>query len=104
MFLTLSGAWGPWHATDEHDHDGDAQFLLHDHSAHHERLGAPGTPASPSSHCALCHWLRTFGTGTPRRTQVTSDEDAVLVRQVESIARVRMSDRLDLPSRAPPLV
>ena len=101
LLLTLSGAWGPWHATD--DHDADAQLLLHDHRAHHERLGTPAAPVSPPTHCALCHWLRTFGTGAPRGAQLALDEKAVLVQQADAVAHIRMSDRLDLPSRAPPL-
>ena len=98
VLLTFSGAAGSWHATDDHD----GEVLLHDHSAHHERLGAP-TAASTPSHCALCHWLRTFGTSAPRDAQAAAMDAPRLVRPAAATDHVASSDRLALPPRAPPL-
>ena len=100
VLLTFSGAAGSWHEPD--DHDGDSGFLLHDHSAHHERLGTP-TPAATPSHCALCHWLRAFGTGAPCDTQAATMDAPRLVRRAAAIDYVTSSNRLALPPRAPPL-
>jgi hypothetical protein len=98
VLLTFSGAAGSWHATDDHD----GEVLLHDHSAHHERLGAP-TAASTPSHCALCHWLRTFGTSAPRDAQAAAMDAPRLVRPAAAADHVASNDRLALPPRAPPL-
>jgi hypothetical protein len=98
--LTFSGAVGSWHAPD--DHDSDRDLLLHDHSAHHERLGTSTAAAAPT-HCALCHWLRTFGTSAPRDTQAAGIDAPRLVRRAAATNLVTSSDRLALPPRAPPL-
>jgi len=98
MLLTLSGSLGSWHGSD--DHDADSRLLVHDHSAHHESVGPSGRVAD-QSHCAFCHWLKTVTTGAPGETHTAPSHPLVLVRR-STLAHVRMSDRLDLPPRAPP--
>jgi hypothetical protein len=99
LLLTLSGAMGSWHAQD--DYDGDAAFLAHDHTAHHERFTAPARQSAPE-HCAFCHWLRAFGTGAPAALQRLTVAPASVVTRATAVTRVRMLARLSLPSRAPP--
>jgi hypothetical protein len=99
VLLMLSGAVGSWHAGD--DHEDDAGALLHDHSAHHERWAPPAQSAAPA-HCALCHWLRAMGTGAPRDAHLARVDTLGLSVTTATVAHIRMSDRLNLPSRAPP--
>ena len=100
LLLTLSGAMGSWHEQD--DFDGDAALLAHDHSAHHERFTTPARQSAPE-HCALCHWLRAFGTGAPVALHRLIAAPTTLVARVTTVKRVRTIARLSLPSRAPPL-
>jgi hypothetical protein len=62
LLLTLSGAMGSWHEQD--DYDGDAALSRARSHRTSRALQRPGPTIAPE-HCALCHWLRAFGTGAP---------------------------------------
>ncbi|HEX8030828.1 MAG TPA: hypothetical protein VF491_20290 [Vicinamibacterales bacterium] len=99
VLLILAGALGSWHAPD--DRDGESTPAVHHHTNHDERFTPPTHPEAPA-HCAFCHWLRSLSDGAPVTLQALASEAPTLVQRIPVLAHVRTSDRLALPSRAPP--
>jgi hypothetical protein len=100
MVLTFVGTSGAWHAGGD---DPDcAPLAAHDHSAHHARFGAATTTQAPG-HCAICHWLQSFRTGSPPETRVAFDDSAASPILVRAQRSLRIGVCVHLPSRAPPV-
>jgi hypothetical protein len=100
ILLTLAGAMGGWHAPD--DRDGETVVTEHHHTNHNERFTTASDDVAPE-HCAICHWLRTFGNGAPVAVQLVAGASPNLVRPFAILEHVHSSARLVLPSRAPPV-
>jgi hypothetical protein len=63
--LTFLGTSGSWHVAAD---DLDAPVLVvHDHTAHDAHFRGAYTH-EPPSHCAICHWLQSFRSGSVRAT------------------------------------
>jgi hypothetical protein len=101
IVLVLAGALGGWHAPD--DSDEYAAPAVHQHADHNARFTTTSEPTSPE-HCVFCHWLRALGNGAPVATQLPAAEATQFIRVGELDSLVRTTSRLNLPSRAPPLV
>jgi hypothetical protein len=101
IVLVLASALGGWHAPD--DADQYASAAVHQHADHDARLSAASQPTAPE-HCALCHWLRAFGSGSPIATQIFAAQEVGFLAAGEGDDFVRAASQLILPSRAPPLV
>jgi hypothetical protein len=99
VLFSFMGTTGAWHVGDD---DPDCAVALgHDHSAHHERL-AKSSPEQPPSHCAICHWLQGFRTGSVPSAVVAS-QDAASAPVAGLVSRPRQFlAHVDVPSRAPP--
>jgi hypothetical protein len=99
VLVSFMGTTGAWHVADD---DPDCAVPVgHDHAAHHERISRPSSAQAPS-HCAICHWLQSFRTGSIPCTVVASRDTATgpvaaLVRRPRQFLV-----RVDVPSRAPP--
>lgn len=100
IILVLAGALGSWHAPDDND-DYQAAPAIHHHADHNASFTAP-QPTSPE-HCLFCHWLRALGNGAPVATQRFAAERFQFTAVAERDGLVRITARLALPSRAPPL-
>jgi hypothetical protein len=99
ILLILTGVSGAWHQPDDRD---EPARVLHQPGHHNERIG-DAKPASAPEHCALCHWLRAFGSKAPAATALVSP---AIVRRLLSSAIVEAAhstDRLVRSSRGPPL-
>jgi hypothetical protein len=100
ILLTLAGAMGGWHAPD--DRDGETVITEHHHTNHNERFTTASDDVAPE-HCAICHFLRTFGNGKPAAMQVVARASQSVSRQFAVPEHVHDSALLVLPSRAPPV-
>jgi hypothetical protein len=100
IVLALASALGGWHAPD--DSDEYAPLAVHHHADHDARLSTASQPTAPE-HCALCHWLRAFGSGSPVAVQSLAAEAFQFVRLGSADGLIRTASQLTLPSRAPPL-
>jgi len=100
IVLVLASALGGWHAPD--DIDEYAATAIHQHADHDARFSTASQPTAPE-HCALCHWLRAFGSGSPVSTQIVAAEAIRFITAGERNDFVRAASQLTLPSRAPPL-
>lgn len=100
ILLILVGALSTFHAPDDRD---DTVVVLHHHTNHNEQLSSSGHALAPQEHCALCHWLRTLGDGSPVVAQFVGAPTTNLVVRSALLEYVQAGDRLALPSRAPPL-
>jgi len=99
VLFTFMGTTGAWHVAGD---DPDcAAPLGHDHSAHHERITSPARQQAPS-HCAICHWLQGFRTGSIPGTFVAARDAATGVVLNSSRRPHQLLVRVDVPSRAPP--
>jgi hypothetical protein len=100
IILILAGASGAWHQPD--DRDGEPARVVHQPGHHNERIGG-AKPAIAPEHCALCHWLRAFGSKAPAATALVTP--IIVGRLLSStIAEiVHSTDRLVHSSRGPPL-
>jgi hypothetical protein len=99
IILILASASGAWHQPD--DRDGEPARVVHQPGHHNERISG-AKPASAPAHCALCHWLRAFGSSAPAATALVAP---VIVGRLPSSAvseTVHSTDRLVHPSRGPP--
>jgi len=98
VLFSLMGTTGAWHADDDPDCAG---ITAHDHSAHHERWNR-STRTQPPVHCAICHWLQGFRTGSIPMT--TAGDRDIANRLVLAPARTvrQFLVSVDVPSRAPP--
>ena len=98
--LTMVGSSGSWHAATD---DPDCEPLsAHDHRAHHESLG-PASHTTLPAHCAICHWLQAFRSGDVGQSRVPLAIDCAGVDPLLPSAKIRSTDRIALPSRAPPV-
>ena len=100
IVLVLASALAGWHAPDDAD-----EYLapaVHHHADHDARLSAASQPTAPE-HCALCHWLRAFGSSSPVAVQSHAPEAVLFVGLPDAGDRVRAASQLTLPARAPPL-
>ena len=100
IVLTVLGTSGTWHV-DASDPDLAAP-IAHDHSTHHAQFGRATTPGAPV-HCAICHWLQAFRSDATSYVRVQPASDGPSVRVRAAATSVESADRIDLPSRAPPL-
>ena len=100
IVLVLASALGGWHAPD--DNDDYPAPAVHQHADHDARFGSATSPTAPE-HCAFCHWLRAFGNGAPVATPLIAAEPVQYIRIGTLDGIVRTTERLALPSRAPPL-
>ena len=100
IVLVLTSALGGWHAPD--DSDEYALPAVHHHADHDARLSTASHSIAPE-HCALCHWLRAFGNGSPVPAQLFEAEPFKFTRVGERDDFVRTASLLALPARAPPL-
>ena len=100
IVLVLVGALGGWHTPDDVD---DYVVPVSDQRTNHDaRVTTDSHPTAPE-HCALCHWLQALGKAAPAAPQVLAGDSSQLIRTGAFFERVRIADRLALPSRAPPL-
>ena len=100
IVLVLASALGGWHAPD--DSDDYAAPTVHQHADHDARFESPPSPTAPE-HCPSCHWLRAFGNGAPAATELLAAEPVRYIRIGTLDGIVRTTERLALPSGAPPL-
>jgi hypothetical protein len=101
IVLVLASALGGWHAPD--DIDDFPAAAIHHHPDHDARLSAASQPTAPE-HCALCHWLRAFGSGSPVATHAFAAAPVRFIRAGERSDFARAASQLTLPSRAPPRI
>ena len=100
IVFTFVGTTGSWHVAD--DPDCYSGIVLHDHSAHHARVGTP-TAATTPTHCAICHWLQTFRIDGARQTRVPFAADSY-ARFTESVHSPALSvATISIAPRAPPI-
>lgn len=97
IVLVLTSAIGAWHEPDDRDGEPVRVTLGGDHA----RLDNV-RPTSAPEHCALCHWLRAFGSASPTRGQVLAP--AVSARPIVSapIAPRYLTAAAAITSRGPP--
>ena len=100
IVLTFLGTSGSWHI-DSDDPDCTVP-VAHNHSAHHERLVRTAA-AAPIVHCAICHWLQTFRIDGARQAREYRAPAGLNAGSNASLVAILSADRLNLPSRAPPL-
>lgn len=99
MLLTFVGTTTLPHGDDA---DADQALVIHDHTAHHERLRLPAAAGAPT-HCALCHWLQSLRVGAVRQARGPVSAVATRVFLARRSADLRTVELLNLPSRAPPV-
>src|SRR5215216_820253 len=99
--LVTVSAWSTAaHGGDCYDDSGAVIAAGHDAAAH--RVSAESTQARPL-HCLLCHWTRAFRADAVRGSRVPTSQESRAFRPIACAGSVRVVERLDLPSRAPPL-
>jgi hypothetical protein len=99
VLFTTMGTTGVWHAADD---DPDfAPAAVHDHAAHHERVGASRTPQAPT-HCAICHWLQGFRIDSVPSPTPAGDATTSRLLRAGNRSPHQPLVRIDVPSRAPP--
>jgi len=100
ILLTFLGTTGSWHVDSE-----DPDFTVpvtHNHSAHHERLVRTAA-AAPIVHCAICHWLQSFRIDGARQARHERAPSGQSAGSNALFIAIHSADRLNLPSRAPPV-
>lgn len=106
VVLTFLGTSGTWHVS-----PGDADCFdtaldagsarLTDSRGTGLEVRAVSETASPE-HCAICHWLQSFRSSSPRDGGVHRPAVAVNVSSAPAASHPRAVTLLNLPSRAPP--
>jgi hypothetical protein len=99
IVLILTGAAGAWHHPD--DRDDEPAGMVHQPGHHNERIGC-AKPAGAPEHCALCHWLRAFGSSAPAATALVSPVIVGRLLSTTVAGAVHSTDRLVRCSRGPP--
>jgi hypothetical protein len=97
--LSFVGTSGSWHAGD--DVDFQQRIVAHDHETHRYQFQATPDHAR-SDHCAVCHWLQSFRNSSVSHARVPFAWDTHNLRQQVTATIVGGTDRLQLPTRAPP--
>lgn len=99
IVLTMLGTTATWHTPD--DPDCFSGIVLHDHSAHHARFGAPA-PSDGPEHCAICHWLQSFRIDGARQAWLPSASDQYVRFTSALHATPASAATIAIAPRAPP--